>query len=143
MTAQRVRPGELSPADCARTRSASQVHARDVLAKALVIHLSAATLSAGPAAHAALLILPGIQRVVEVERLEVTYDARRREVVECDATDPAIPGTLRMRRTTSSDKVRQSRMQLWIEGPTYSVWALPCCLLCGNIGNCKVRERDL
>ena len=122
MTAQRVRPGELSPADCARTRSASQVHARDVLAKALVVHLAAATLSAGPAAHAALLVLPGIQRVVEVERLKVTYDARWGEVVECDATDPAIPGTLRMCcSSTSSHAVCEPHILLWIEDPTYSV----------------------
>ena len=75
MAAQRVRPSELPPADRARTRGASQVYARDVLAKALVVHLAAAALSAAPAAHVALLVLPRVQRVVEVEGLEVTYDA--------------------------------------------------------------------
>ena len=41
--------------------------------------------------------------MVEVERLEVTYDAGRGEIVERDAAYPTIPGAPRMRRTMPSD----------------------------------------
>ena len=59
------------------------MHARDVLAQALVVHLAAVAVAA-PAADAALLVLPGVPRAVEMEVLEVANDAGRREVVERD-----------------------------------------------------------
>lgn len=98
MTAKCISPGELPPTDRAGTRGTSQVHARDVLAEALVVHLAAATLSAAPVAHAALLVLPWIHGMAEVVGLEVTYDAGRGEIVEGDATYPSIPGASCMRR---------------------------------------------
>jgi len=67
-----------------------------VLAQVLVVHLATATF-ATPSAYSAFLVLPDVQRAIEMERLEMAYNAGRRQVVERDTAYPAVPCTASMR----------------------------------------------